>query len=138
MIANVGSQRCLLLSGRCVAGSDEDFITASSTDTANPSPFPSQNWPVSEGRFKSLLILSPGTNFIVLQHYKNGQATGNVSITINYVPLLQTPPLLLAIMIAKDSPLLIDCPPNKQGTYKRTFWSPDCLTSCETLGPLVR
>lgn len=34
---------------------------------------------------------------------------------LNYVPLLQTPPLHLAIMIAKDSPLLIDCPPNKRG-----------------------
>lgn len=108
-------QRCLLIRGSCAVSSDEDFITISTTDTANPSPFPPQNWPIFEGRFKSLLILSPGTNFVALQHYQNGQATGATSITINYVPLLQTPPLLLAIMVAKDSPLLIDCPPNKQG-----------------------
>jgi hypothetical protein len=36
-------------------------------------------------------------------------------ISLRYVPLLQTPPLHLAIMIAKDSPLLIDCPPAKFG-----------------------
>lgn len=33
-----------------------------------------------------------------------------------YVPLLQRPPLHLAIMIAKDSPLMIDCPPSKFGS----------------------
>lgn len=32
---------------------------------------------------------------------------------LQYVPLLQTPPLHLAIMVAKDSPLAIDCPPRK-------------------------
>lgn len=31
------------------------------------------------------------------------------------MPLLNTPPLHLAILIAKDSPLLIDCPPAKLG-----------------------
>jgi hypothetical protein len=34
---------------------------------------------------------------------------------IRYTPLLQTPPLHLAILIAKDSPLLMDCPPAKFG-----------------------
>lgn len=33
-----------------------------------------------------------------------------------YVPLLQTPPLHLAILVAKDSPLVIDCPPAKFGS----------------------
>lgn len=38
-----------------------------------------------------------------------------LTLTLTYVPLLQTPPLHLAIMIAKDSPLIIDCPPSKRG-----------------------
>lgn len=32
---------------------------------------------------------------------------------LQYVPLLQTPPLHLAILVAKDSPLAIDCPSRK-------------------------
>lgn len=36
-------------------------------------------------------------------------------IKLTYLPLLQSPPLHLAILIAKDSPLLIDCPASKYG-----------------------
>jgi hypothetical protein len=50
-----------------------------------------------------------------LELYHNGQALASTQLTLNYIPLLQTPPLHLAIMIAKDSPLLIDCPSQKQG-----------------------
>lgn len=59
------------------------------------------------------MILSPGANAIFLQH--NGLATATTPLNLTYIPLLQTPPLHLAIMIAKDSPLLIDCPPFKRG-----------------------
>ena len=41
-------------------------------------------------------------------------------ISVRYTPLLQTPPLYLAIMIAKDSPLLIDCPPARPGDSPST------------------
>jgi hypothetical protein len=90
-------------------GSDEDFLSTSSTD------FPLQSWPVSDGRFKCLVILSPGINCITLQHRHNGQARATTSLNITYIPLLQTPPLHLSIMLAKDSPLLIDCPLHKRG-----------------------
>ena len=46
-------------------------------------------------------------------------------ISLRYTPLLQTPPLHLAIMIAKDSPLLIDCPPAKYGGISSTHSSLD-------------
>jgi hypothetical protein len=45
--------------------------------------------------------------------------------SVRYTPLLQTPPLHLAIMIAKDSPLLIDCPPSKFGGVSSTHSSLD-------------
>lgn len=61
------------------------------------------------------MLLSPGANSITLEHFRSGQPVASASVTLNYVPLLQTPPLLLAIMIAKDSSLLIDCPRHKQG-----------------------
>jgi hypothetical protein len=89
-------------------------------DAAGVSYFPIQNWPISEdqyrnGQFKSLVILSPGENFITLEHRHNGKVFASTSLALTYIPLLQTPPLHLAIMVAKDSPLLIDCPPNKRG-----------------------
>lgn len=46
----------------------------------------------------------------------NKQLTFRSQVSINYVPLLNTPPLHLAIMVAKDSPLLIDCPLSKFGS----------------------
>lgn len=77
------------------------------------------------GRFKALLILSPGPNELIIQHKPVQTTTGQkrkhvddeeeLTLTLTYIPLLQTPPLHLAIMIAKDSPLLIDCPPCKRG-----------------------
>ena len=44
---------------------------------------------------------------------------------MRYTPLLQTPPLHLAILIAKDSPLQIDCPPSKFGGISSTHSSLD-------------
>jgi hypothetical protein len=66
------------------------------------------------------VFLSPGTNVLTLSL---GSAAANspsftvpsLLLRLNYVPPLQTPPLHLAIMVAKDSPLLIDCPPSKAG-----------------------
>jgi len=108
-------QRSLLVIGRCTIFSYEDFITVSTADAANFPAFPAQNWPVSEGYFKSLVILFPGVNFITIQHYQNGEPTRPTTLTVTYIPLLQTPPLHLAIMVAKDSALLIDCPLMKRG-----------------------
>lgn len=42
-------------------------------------------------------------------------STETIVVSLNYYPLLNTPPLHLAIMIAKDSPLIIDCPPGRSG-----------------------
>ncbi|EJD32777.1 hypothetical protein AURDEDRAFT_77464 [Auricularia subglabra TFB-10046 SS5] len=99
-------QRCVLLKGRVFG--DEDYITVSTADTHGASTFPDQTWPVCASHFKALLMLSPGANVVTL-------ANGSVkhSLKVNYLPLLQYPPLLLAIMVAKDSPLLMDCPPHK-------------------------
>ncbi|RDW61459.1 hypothetical protein BP5796_11351 [Coleophoma crateriformis] len=107
-------QRCLLIAGNCPSKSDEDFVAVATPD------FPEQLWPISGGRFKCLVILSPGTNKITFESHQNGKTVDNWTLTITYIPLLQTPPLHLAIMIAKDSPLLIDCPPHKRGAISST------------------
>jgi hypothetical protein len=46
-------------------------------------------------------------------------------IRLRYIPLLQAPPLHLAILVAKDSPLLIDCPPAKHGAVSSAHSSLD-------------
>ncbi|CZR69422.1 related to jacalin-like lectin domain-containing protein [Phialocephala subalpina] len=108
-------QRAVILIGQSESDSfDEDFLAIHTGDSTKDT-FPRQNWPLSQRQFKSLVILSPGTNSLVLEHCHDGKVIAHTSLTITYVPLLQTPPLHLAIMIAKDSPLLIDCPPNKRG-----------------------
>ena len=106
-------QRAVLLIGQCSSTNDDDFLAVRTADAADVTTFPTQHWPISGGHFKALVILSPGTNVVSLEH--NGDAASSTSLNLTYIPLLQTPPLHLAIMIAKDSPLLIDCPPFKRG-----------------------
>jgi hypothetical protein len=65
-------------------------------------------------------MLSPGANRVL---FKCGG--GETELNVNYVPLLQSPPLHLAIMIASDSSLTIECPPAKYGGYSSTHSSLD-------------
>ncbi|MCJ1308725.1 hypothetical protein MMC25_002379 [Agyrium rufum] len=67
-----------------------------------------QTWPVRDNTFRCLILLSPGLNTIDLVHPSGPP----LQISLTYIPLQQIPPLHLAILIAKDSPLLIDCPPH--------------------------
>ncbi|KAF2469163.1 metallopeptidase [Lindgomyces ingoldianus] len=62
-------------------------------------------------------MLSPGLNTLQMTHVRNEMEQITFQINLTYIPLLQYPPLHLAIMVAKDSPLLIDCPPNKRGGF---------------------
>ncbi|KAJ1655982.1 hypothetical protein IWQ61_004369 [Dispira simplex] len=78
-----------------------------------PQNFPTQRCLVVDTHFKSLVPLEPGQNLIRF-HY-GGQDT---YLTVYYTPLLQNPPLRLAIMVAKDSPLTFDAPPDKRGPGK--------------------
>lgn len=58
-------------------------------------------------------MLSPGLNRLQLSYVCNDCLEHTTEIKVNYLPLLQCPPLHLAIMVASDSPGLIDCPPHK-------------------------
>ena len=110
-------QACLLVSGQChyfFEASETDFVSVKCTDGfTEASGF--QNWPVASGTWKALVMLSPGANHLEFELHHAGGVSGSHKIIVNYLPLLQLPPLHLAVMVAKDSPLLIDCPPAKQG-----------------------
>ncbi|KAF3003162.1 hypothetical protein E8E13_009049 [Curvularia kusanoi] len=108
-------QRCLLITGICqpAGSSSEDFISVKTIGANEVEIFPEQTWPVYSGHFKALVMLSPGSNSIEMTHTKQDGQGASLTITLQYIPLLQYPPLHLAIMVAKDSPLLMDCPSQK-------------------------
>ena len=60
-------------------------------------------------------MLSPGSNLLEVVHMQHDKREASTIISLLYIPLLQCPPLHLAVMVAKDSPLLMDCPPQKAG-----------------------
>lgn len=110
-------QACLLVSGQChyfLGASENDFVASKTTDVFTESSA-TLHWPVANGTWKAMVMLSPGANSLQFDLHHAGGVSGSHAITVNYLPLLQLPPLHLAIMVAKDSPLLIDCPAAKQG-----------------------
>ena len=94
--------------------SETDYILITIKDSFGRRSFPTQSWPVAQGRFKALVLLSSGPNLVTLEHYHGWEIIGRLEVQLRYTPLTQLPPLHLAIMVAKDSPLIIDCPPSKQ------------------------
>lgn len=62
-------------------------------------------------------MLSPGMNTLELAYVCNDCLEHTILIHVHYVPLLQYPPLHLAIMVAADSSCIIDCPPKKEAGF---------------------
>ncbi|KAF7718243.1 Uncharacterized protein PECH_002058 [Penicillium ucsense] len=111
-------QTCLLIHGECQSfdpDDETDYVSASSSNMPIQSNV-TQHWPCNAGKWSALVMLSPGKNSLVFNLYRYQKICGSAEISVNYVPLLQLPPLHLAILVAKDSPLLIDCPPVKYGS----------------------
>ncbi|KAK9479144.1 putative peptidase family-domain-containing protein [Lipomyces japonicus] len=78
------------------------------------SEFPPQSFAVSDGYFKALVHLVPGSN-VVQFRFSPGQYMHNIpsttsTLNLTYIPLLQNAPLHLAIIVAKDSELKFDAP----------------------------
>lgn len=82
--------------------------------------FPSTSWPVSDSHFKALVHLTPGPNRIRLEFTSPKLAARNSSsvphassILVNYLPMVNAPPLQLVILLAKDSPETYDAVPER-------------------------
>ncbi|KAN0070457.1 putative peptidase family domain containing protein [Elaphomyces granulatus] len=84
-----------------------------------PDTFPPTYWPVSESYFKALVHLSPGPNKLRFDFtspkLSSGSITANHSswISINYLPLVNNPPLDLVILLGKDSTGTFDAVPER-------------------------
>ncbi|KAJ9647144.1 hypothetical protein H2199_002130 [Coniosporium tulheliwenetii] len=79
--------------------------------------FPPTYWPVCDSHFKALVHLQPGPNRIRLEFNSTKLSSGSSGhssmIQLNYLPLTSTPPLQLAIILAKDSPETYDAVPDR-------------------------
>ena len=83
--------------------------------------FPATMWPVNDSHFKALVHLTPGPNRLRFDFLSPKIATSNSSmpahlswININFLPLINSPPLQLVILLGKDSPGTFDTVPERK------------------------
>ncbi|CAF0981543.1 unnamed protein product [Adineta ricciae] len=100
--------RLLLVEGTCGSSTTAN---GNIQIIAHENNFPTQTFPVKNGRFKALIHLSSGENLIQL-NFIDRQQTWESIWPVNYIPLLQIPPLNLCILVACDSPLTFDDTPD--------------------------
>lgn len=84
----------------------------------NQDNFPATTWPVSDSHFKVLVHLVPGPNRLRFDFnspkLSSSSSSGHSSWhSINYLPLTQSPPLDLVILLGKDSPGTFDSTPER-------------------------
>lgn len=121
-------QRLILVSGRAgpVQITFDGCINVESVcDGSVEPPHLPQQWPVTDSYFKALVPLSPGINrlrFLFEAPDSLGGYSRNdtgTDLTVTYVPLTQNPPLHLVILAAHDSPLTVDCPPERRPGHEK-------------------
>lgn len=111
-------QKVLLIFGECADTSRP--VDGQVTVYHHQDSFPSTQWPVCDSHFKALVYLQPGPNRLRLDFTtpKLSSPTGQVQthsswISINFLPLISSPPLHLCILVAKDSPETYDAMPDR-------------------------
>jgi Putative peptidase family len=100
---HIGDPRHLAIDGTLTVYHDKDS-------------FPVTSWPVSDSHFKVLVHLNPGPNRLRFEFTSPKLSSSSAYAhsswhSINYLPLINTPPLDLVILLAKDSPGTFDCVP---------------------------
>lgn len=100
-------QRVLIIHGQIEGDSvrTASHITVRSLTTT----YPPLTYPVSEGVFKAMVPLDPGWNTVNI----TANTTDTVDVNVEYVPLLQNPPIHLCILVGKDSEMKFDTPSHK-------------------------
>ncbi|KUI59440.1 hypothetical protein VP1G_06683 [Cytospora mali] len=111
------SQKVLIINGT-VPGPGGRSIEGEVTVTRIDDDYPPISWPVHDCHFKALVYLQSGMNrlrFDFASHKLPNSNTTNpihsTQLTINVMPASNSPPLQLAILLAKDSPGTFDAPP---------------------------
>lgn len=121
-ITNVGdtswvSQKVLLINGT-IGDASQSSLDGTLTVCRLDDGFPPTYWPVCESHFKALVYLAPGPNKLRFDFSSPKLANSGTSnpihssyLTVHMVPSMNTPPLQLAILVAKDSPGTFDAVP---------------------------
>ena len=111
-------QKVLLIFGECADASRP--LDGQLTVNHHQESFPSTQWPVADSHFKALVYLQPGPNRLRFDFVSpklsshNGQLQTHSSwISINFLPLISSPPLHLCILVAKDSEETYDAMPER-------------------------
>lgn len=80
--------------------------------------FPPMYWPVCDSHFKALVYLNPGPNKLRVDFASPKLANSSSSnpihssyITLHMIPMMQSPPLQLVILLGEDSPGTFDATP---------------------------
>ena len=110
-------QKVLLIYGQTGDLSQRVF-DGTLTITHHQDNFPQTAWPVCDGHFKALVHLSPGPNRLRLDFMSpklrdSTNTTHSSSILINYLPMVNAPPLQLVVLLGKDSPGTYDAVPER-------------------------
>jgi hypothetical protein len=111
-------QKVLLVFGECA--DTQRPIDGNVSVIHHQDSFPPTQWPVTDSYFKALIYLQPGPNRLRLDFTSpklsspDGQPQTHSSwISINFLPLISSPPLHLCILVAKDSPETYDAVPER-------------------------
>ena len=112
-------QKVLLVYGQ-IGDPAQQVMDGTLTVLHHQDHFPSTSWPVSDAHWKALVHLIPGPNRLRLDFTSPKVSAGNnanpahsTSVVINYLPLVASPPLELAILVARDSPMTFDAVPER-------------------------
>jgi len=111
----------LLISGQVGDGSGSKPLDGDLTVCHHQDNFPPTYWPVSDSFFKALVVLQPGPNRLRIDFVPSTRRPSNEKkveihstyININHLPMISSPPLHLAILVAKDSPRTYDAMPDR-------------------------
>lgn len=109
-------QKAILVHGT-VGEPSQQALDGTLTVTRLDDTFPPITWPVCSSQFKALVYLQPGPNKLRFEFSNpklNGRSSGTAHasyLTLHMLPPTSTPPLQLAILVAKDSPETFDAIP---------------------------
>lgn len=113
-------QKVLLVYGQ-IGDPSEKTLDGTLTVCHHQDSFPATMWPVSDSHFKALVHLSPGPNRLRFDFMSPKVASNNSSlpahsswINVNFLPLINSPPLQLVILLGKDSPATFDAVPERK------------------------
>ncbi|KAI9367129.1 putative peptidase family-domain-containing protein [Aspergillus egyptiacus] len=83
--------------------------------------FPPVPWPVTSSHFKALVYLAPGPNRLRLDFVPSRSSSANLHhsthstwINVNYLPLSNSPPLHLVVLLGQDSDGTFDATPERK------------------------